>query len=88
MTTYTDKNYSISLQNSVLPSPIKEIVIEPEKGDLYKAFMILDDGTKIYCNYGCIGSRCYGKTKEEVMNGWKHELEDFWFSRNLPVLVA
>lgn len=57
--------------------------------DMYDAFMILDDGTRIKCNYGCIGSRCYNAEGdiEKVKEGWKKELEEFWFSRNFAVMV-
>lgn len=88
---FTDKNYSISLQSSVLTAPIKDIIIEETKSrDLYKAIMILEDGTKIWCSYGSIGSHCYGAKgdREKVKAGWREELLKFWTSRNLAVLVA
>lgn len=85
------KNLTINLQHTIPPSPIKEIVVEHERSDLYKGFLVLEDGTKIQSNYGCIGMRCFGasgKDRQEVMDGWKKELEKFWFSRKLAVLVA
>ena len=87
---FVDRCYSVSLQSATLSAPIKEIIIKDTKSsDMYEAYMILEDGTEIWCNYGCIGSRCYDAKgdKEAVKAGWKKELEQFWASRNLGVLV-
>jgi hypothetical protein len=85
-----DRSYSISLQSSVLTAPIKDIEIEETKSkNLYKAIMVLEDGTKIWANFGHIGSGCYGAKGdiEKVKEGWRKELLEFWQSRNLAVLI-
>lgn len=92
MKNFTDHCYQMELQeNGALPSPIKDIVIEQERDELYKAFMILEDGTRIWCNYGCIGDHFYSKPfdVEKTKEGWKKDLENFWFNRkkNFGVLV-
>lgn len=87
---FVDRCYSVSLQSATLSAPIKEIVIKDTKSsDMYEAYMILEDGTEIWCNYGCIGNHCYGAKGdiEKVKEGWRKELEQFWASRNLGVLV-
>ena len=93
MLNLTDRCYEFILQdNAILPAPIKEFVIEHVRGDWYKAFMILEDGSKIWCNSGAIGCDSY-KAKgdlEKVKEGWKKDIEKLWYSRrkNFGVLVG
>lgn len=84
--------HDLDLQdNPVLTSPFKEIQVEHLYGEVYKAYMILEDGTRIWCNFGCIGDHSYSKPfdVEKTKAGWKKDLENFWFNRkkNCGVLV-
>ena len=77
--------HDLDLQdNPVLPAPIKEIQVEHLYGEVYKAYMILDNGTKIWCNTGVVGDHIgYTKYKKQEPAEWfKEELEKHWFKRN------
>ena len=84
MLNLTDRNYENELQaNGVLPAPIKGFEVEHIMGDLYRGYMILEDGSKIWCNTGGIGSESY-KAKgdiEKVKEGWKKDIEKDWYRR-------
>ena len=80
----TDRNYENELQaNGVLPAPIKGFEVEHIRGDWYYGYMILEDGSKIWCNTGVIGCDCFGAKGniEIVKEGFRKDIERDWLRR-------
>ena len=80
----------VNLQRTILPSPIKDVEIEQiGTGDLFKAYLVLDNGFKFECNSGCVGERCFGaRNREEALAKMREYLKKFWTSKKLGVLVG
>lgn len=92
MLNLTNRSYQNELQdNGVLPAPIKGFEVEHVRGDWYRGYMILEDGSRIWCNTGAIGCDCFGAKGdiEKVKEGFKKDIEKLWYSRrkNFGVLV-
>lgn len=78
-----DRSYQNELQdNGALPASIKEFVVEHVRDQWYRGYMILEDGTKIWCNTGVIGDNISYKGKKCTPAEWfKAKIEETWYNR-------